>query len=527
MPDLAPAARYSSFNVGVEVEALSVALRRVEYEVEASVEDAARAEQGLLNEEADSRDLLAGSLAYSESAVVPELPPLATFLHAEENVVLSGPILKKGPSVLSKFRPRLLVLTGRRLLYFSSKPSDKTGVIVLTGDSVAGTTHSGLRFELSAQAGEKQQGLRRFYFEAGDTLPNAQTWCEAITDAVREINRTSYTPFGVEKKRVGTKRTSLLEMVPPLPPLESFLKVLETHVLSGPVAKRGPSQLSPFRPRLLILTNRRLLYLSSNESDKKGRIVLTPDSVAGVTHRGKRFEVSAYPENGREMRRYFFEVTEETQPSAQMWSDAITKAINALWNPGGGSEAAAEGAPLSLGANAGGDGELNGAAVGVERSVTMKSNLSFEQHLGKFHEYLERFLSATQPAQAILEADKSLMLAACDGLTARFAAAADTRAAAGASAAETGSQSTKTNLLSSLSSSSSQSVLVGLCKFAGLLARARTKWEKDHGIVRDGESGGLDDNEDEEEEEDEDDGNPLIDRLAHYIKIGVTFEQVS
>jgi len=92
----------------------------------------------------------------------------STFLREGEAVVLSGPVLKKGPSVLSPFRPRLLVLTGRRLVYLASVwEFDKTGVIVLSNESVAGVTHGGSRFELSAMQGEKQEGLRRYYFEVG------------------------------------------------------------------------------------------------------------------------------------------------------------------------------------------------------------------------------------------------------------------------------------------------------------------------------------------------------------------------
>jgi len=66
----------------------------------------------------------------------------------------------------------------------------------------------------------------------------------------------------------------------------------------------------------------------------------------------------------------------------------------------------------------------------------------------------------------------------------------------------------------------SQHVFAGLCQFAGLLANARSKWifpSRD------------DDNEiddDKENDDDEEEDDPLIDRLAHYIRIGVTFEQL-
>ena len=66
---------------------------------------------------------------------VPALPPPVTFLKAGEGLGLHGGVAKKGPSIMSPFRNRLLVLTGRRLLYFSQR-GGAPGVIWLTRDSV-------------------------------------------------------------------------------------------------------------------------------------------------------------------------------------------------------------------------------------------------------------------------------------------------------------------------------------------------------------------------------------------------------
>lgn len=66
---------------------------------------------------------------------VPALPPPVSFLKAGELVGLHGGVAKKGPSIMSPFRNRLLVLTGRRLLYFSQR-GGAPGVIWLTRDSV-------------------------------------------------------------------------------------------------------------------------------------------------------------------------------------------------------------------------------------------------------------------------------------------------------------------------------------------------------------------------------------------------------
>jgi len=142
--------------------------------------------------------------------------------------------------------------------------------------------------------------------QVGNEEPSAQAWVDAITGAVAALaagagrpRRASAPPLKAASGAGGPgfSVASLLagnDTIPPLPPPVAFLSPSESVVLCGPVTKQGPSKLSMFKPRLLVLTNRRLHYLSSNPTDKKGRIVLTPDSVAGVTHRGLRFELSAY-----------------------------------------------------------------------------------------------------------------------------------------------------------------------------------------------------------------------------------------
>jgi hypothetical protein len=77
----------------------------------------------------------AGDSSSGSDEAVPPLPPPVTFLKAGEAVGLSGPVAKKGPSVLSPFRNRLLVLTGRRVLYFAQR-GGPPGVVWLTRDSV-------------------------------------------------------------------------------------------------------------------------------------------------------------------------------------------------------------------------------------------------------------------------------------------------------------------------------------------------------------------------------------------------------
>ena len=118
--------------------------------------------------------------------------------------------------------------------------------------------------------------------------------------------------------RRAVKKSSGSDEAPPLPVPASFLYAGEFVVLHGAVAKQGPSMLSLFKPRRLVLTSRRLLYFSSKPTDKRGVIVLTPDAVAGVTHQGKRFELSAFPAGEPTRRRYYFECVDGAEePSAQ------------------------------------------------------------------------------------------------------------------------------------------------------------------------------------------------------------------
>ena len=158
-PDLAAAAGLSADSIAREARSLRKMLARIEGE-------RARAA------DARGRGVLWGASLDPDRFTwewdpqpAPPLPPPETFLQAGEKVTLSGAVAKKGPSLLSPFRTRLLVLTGKRLVYFSSRPRDKTGVITLARGSVVGRTHGGRRFELTAHPGNTTLlGTRRYYF---------------------------------------------------------------------------------------------------------------------------------------------------------------------------------------------------------------------------------------------------------------------------------------------------------------------------------------------------------------------------
>lgn len=491
---------------------------------------------------------------------MPPLPPPETFLKAGEVLGLCGGVAKKGPSILSPFRNRLLVLTGRRLLYFAPH-GGPPGVVWLTRDSVCGATHGGLRFELLAQPW--RGGVRRYYFEPLLFLPNycasesdvssppqpgAQAWVDNITAAIAKLRtpvpllsssaESSSLPGSELLRRLWPAPAVLLrsahptarqagrqELCPPLPEPSSFLYAGEALVLSGPVTKQGPSKLSLFKPRLLVLTTRRLLYFSANPSDKRGVMVLTPDAVAGVTHQGKRFELSAYPLGEQKaLRRYYFEVGLGAEPAAQKWVEAVAKAVKELWSPA--DDADSSGASNAQQRSAAAPLPGSPGAVAPQMATSRRGSddpcsaggderdeLPFEEQLQAFISDLERFLGTAKPGQDMLEADAHAMGVVCEAVSARFNCHDDddddgTPIAKGASVI-----------------SGAQAAFAGLVKFANLLAKARFKWDADHGRglaeVYSGVSHGADDDTDEEDDED-----PLIERLAHYISIGVTFEQV-
>jgi cytochrome c556 len=367
--------------------------------------------------------------------------------------------------------------------------------------------------------------------------PAAQAWVNAITAAVAKLRSPvtlspSAEPLSSSSALPGSELlrrllpapglrlgsahpTARQALGPPLPEPSSFLHAGETLVLSGPVAKQGPFTLSLFKPRLLVLTQRRLLYFSANPSDKRGVMVLTPDAVAGVTHQGKRFEVSAYPlgEQQALLRRYYFEVDPGAEPTAQRWVEAIAKAVSELWSPADASASTSSAQKRSVAAPLVG----SPGAVTPQKSNSNKrgggddgDELPFEAQLQAFISDLERFLGAAKPALDVLEADAHAMGAACEAVSVRFNCHDDD------------DSPTSTH---KASVSGSQAAFVGLVRFANLLAKARFKWEADHGRglaeVYTKTSHGADD------DTDEDDEGPLIERLAHYIAIGVTFEQVA
>jgi len=239
-----------------------------------------------------------------------------------------------------------------------------------------------------------------------------------------------------------------------------------------------------------------------------------------------------YPEDDRSKRRYHFEVdyssgllgpptgpNGEERPTAQDWVDAITAEIAKLWNPGerGGASDGGAGAVVSPG----GDGGL--AAVARPRrgsapdalppspKASDPSNPLASSIVG-FNGYLEKFLAAARPAHAVLMADAAAMQSDCDHLVKRFG---EGRAGAAASGDAGGGSVDASGGVPGGAEGESQRIFADLCTFASLLSAARGKWEVEHGQARGDDDDDDDDDDDGEEEGDED---PLIERLAHYIK---------
>lgn len=453
---------------------------------------------------------------------------------------------------------------------------------------MCGLTHGGVRFELSAQPG--RGGVRRYYFEpllflpatsADSSIipqPSAQKWVDAITAAINNLNTpvtlasAPSSPAGHNKfferlspapkvAVVSKNHNAIRDQCPPLPKPSCFLYDGEKLVLHGPVTKQGPSKLSLFKPRLLVLTSRRILYFSSNPKDKQGVILLTPDAVAGVTHQGKRFELSAFPLGEKTLRRYYFEVEiggRDDEPTAQGWVSAIAKSVNELWSPPpadsngeSSSSVATEAQPLgatppllgspgavtpqmAIARRGSGDVLLSSSVGNYEDD---DDEVPFEEQLQAFINDLERFLNAAKPAQEQLESDALAMVTVCEAISAQFncqnddneigemkvSIAARVSRATVAEKSKVGIRATS----APMPISGARVVFSGLVKFAKLLAKARFKWEANHGIGLAEVYSDMSKGESDSEEDDEDDEDPLIERLAHYISIGVTFEQVS
>jgi hypothetical protein len=401
--------------------------------------------------------------------------------------------------------------------------------------------------------------------------PNAQVWVDAITSAVNALNspitqapgssspgqpRKLFERLAPAPKVAIVSKHHPRDHCPPLPTPSSFLFDGEKLVLHGPVTKQGPSKFSLFKPRLLVLTSRRVLYFSSNPKDKQGVIVLTPDAVAGVTHQGKRFELSAYPLGEQKtLRRYYFEVEPsglDDEPTAQKWVTAIAKSVSELWSPppaelsDGSSAVSGEASLPLLGSPGAVTPQMAIARRGSGESLSSPNNegdnddeVPFEEQLQVFINDFERFLKAAKPAQEQLESDTLAMATVCEAVSVQFncqdsentgdvdalksSTVARVSRATFAEKAQGGIRATS----APIPISGPRVVFAGLVKFANLLSKARFKWEANHGIglaeVYSEISGGGSDS----EADDDDDEDPLIERLAHYISIGVTFEQVS
>jgi len=127
--------------------------------------------------------------------------------------------------------------------------------------------------------------------------------------------------------------------------VKAALTSSETVLLCGSVKKQGPSLVSPFRPRILVLTSApRLVYLSPLASDSPGFISLGSKScVVGLTHKGQRFELTAVTQHhashqgrgqgrggkgGEELRRFYFEVETWNVCPAKAWVEAIQHVLS-------------------------------------------------------------------------------------------------------------------------------------------------------------------------------------------------------